>query len=159
MNKKVQEARPKERRRQQSFSAPPCDPGFTGLQSSDVPCEATLSSGQGRVELEIVMMERIIPPGLERCTTCGEVSGTASEKYLARNSHPGASYDPEAQISALCRCHGPLCEGCGVNRIPRPISGRYYEGINMILHVPYFAAGAQCDSCTSRNRLKPSQVT
>jgi len=102
-----------------------------------------------------------IPPGLVRCKTCGGFSGTTFEKYLSRNPNvfDDSNYDPEQKVSALCLCHGPLCRGCGVNRIHRPISGHYYEDINMILHVPAFAAGRPCDSCASRWQLEALQAS
>jgi len=96
-----------------------------------------------------------IPPGLVRCGICREFSGTTFEKYLARNAH----YDPDRQVTALCRCHGPLCRVCGVNRIPRPISERYYEDLNIVLHVPHFAGRAPCESCASRHRVEALRAT
>jgi hypothetical protein len=106
------------------------------------------------------MSERI-PPGLIRCEACGGFSGTTFEKYLARNPHvfDDSRCDPESKVTALCLCHGPLCPRCGVNRTHRPMSGHYYEDINMILHVPAFAAGGLCDSCASRQRLDNLRTT
>jgi hypothetical protein len=102
-----------------------------------------------------------IPPGLVRCDVCGDYQGTTFEKYLARN--PDAPddpfYDPDRAVSAQCRCQGPLCKYCGVNRIHRPMSSHYHEDINMILHVPAFAGGAPCDSCASRTRQANLRAT
>ena len=100
-------------------------------------------------------VRELIPPGFDRCKTCGEFSGTTFEKYLAPNPNVfgDTTYDPERQVTAHCRCHGPLCRSCGVNRTHRPMSGHYYEDINMVLHVPAFAVGRLCDSCASRQRL------
>jgi hypothetical protein len=94
------------------------------------------------------------PRGLERCRTCGEFFGVTLEKYLARNPYvvSETDYDPERRLRARCRCDGPLCQGCRVNRILRPMSGHYHEDINRILYVPHFMVWASCDSCASRKR-------
>jgi hypothetical protein len=102
-----------------------------------------------------------IPPGLVLCETCGGFSGVTFEKHLARkpNIFNQWDYEPDRPVSALCRCHGPLCQSCGVNRIHRPVSGLYLEDVNMILHVPTYAAGGACEACTSRKRLEALLAT
>ena len=108
-------------------------------------------------------MNTRIPPGLIRCDICGGFNGTTFEKHLARApSGPDGSeaiYEPDRRVSALCRCHGPLCRGCGVNRIYRPTSNYYHEGLNRILHVPWFMGTRLCDSCDSRCRLESLHAT
>lgn len=106
-------------------------------------------------------MNQRIPPGLLRCDTCGEFSGTTFEKYLAPNPQGfrDPTYDPERAVTALCRCHGSLCRGCSMHRIPRPMSGHYHRDINRVLYVPSFAACVLCDSCASRSRLERLGVT
>lgn len=94
-----------------------------------------------------------VPPGLVRCSFCGEFRGTTYEKYLSKNPHPEAPYDdPDAPVSANCRCDGPLCRGCGVNRILRPYSGHYHHDINRILHVPSFMGLVFCARCVEPMR-------
>lgn len=102
-----------------------------------------------------------LPPGFVRCDACGGVNGTTFEKYLARNPYAREEFpdDPDSRVSAMCRCHGPLCRGCGVNRIHRPISGHYYESTNRVLHVPYFAAWGMCETCNSRKRENDLRAT
>ncbi len=111
-------------------------------------------------------MNTRIPPGLVRCDTCGGFNGTTLGKYLTRaTSSPDgleAIYAPDHPVSALCRCHGPLCQGCGVNRIYRPTSNYYHEGLNRILHVPWFMGTRLCDSCEARRqqeRLRATQAS
>jgi hypothetical protein len=108
-----------------------------------------------------MQIRKRIPPGLVRCKTCGEFGGTTFEKYLSRNPHvfDDPHYDPDRPVTALCRCHGPLCGRCAVNRVHRPMSGHYYEDINMVLHVPHFAYAKPCDSCASRWRLEALRTT
>lgn len=104
-----------------------------------------------------------IPPGLVRCDVCGGFNGSTFEKYLARGpSAPDGTesdYQPDRTVSSCCRCHGPLCHGCGENRIPRPISTYYHEDINRILHVPYFAYARLCESCAARQELESLKET
>jgi hypothetical protein len=97
-----------------------------------------------------------LPPGLVRCDTCGECTGITCEKYLSQRPDifDDPTYDPDRRVKALCRCHGPFCRICGVNRIPRPIAGHYNEQVNQILHVPHFAAARPCETCASRKQLE-----
>lgn len=104
-------------------------------------------------------MEERIPPGLVRCKTCGDFNGTTIEKYLCHSPEELSCplYDPEARLKVICLCHGPLCRGCGVNRIRRPISEFYSWKHNTVLHVPWFMACRLCDSCSSRQQLEAIQ--
>jgi hypothetical protein len=88
----------------------------------------------------------MIPLGLSRCTTCGELKGEFWHKWTA---------DPEASLTPVrCLCDGIPCSTCRKNLIHRPISNRYDEATGKVWHVPYFGYLLPCEECRERENAE-----
>lgn len=85
----------------------------------------------------------MIPNGLTRCGTCGELKGT----FLYPEFNAGGKLIP---TTVLCLCDGLICESCGKGRSHRPISNYYNEETGKVIHAPYFMAEQHCSECGAR---------
>ncbi len=85
----------------------------------------------------------MIPDGLERCATCGELKGT----FLYADGW-GAKMTP-----VRCICDGIACTNCSRNRIRRPTSNYYDERDGRVWHTPYFLT--ICRECIAARRWSP----
>ena len=91
-----------------------------------------------------------IPPGLTRCTVCGEYRGSTLARHLNWNDPLDASELDEV-IEVRCICEGIACRRCG-KMMHRPTSNYYDERDNAIWHVPYFRGMLPCRECRSTER-------
>ena len=82
----------------------------------------------------------MIPPGLRRCETCGELRGTFS---VSEAGVPTSCAD----VTVTCICDGIPCGRCGTNPIRRPITNHYDEQTGRVWHTPYFGHLIHCDTC------------
>lgn len=85
----------------------------------------------------------MIPDGLTRCGTCGELKGTLL--YPEPNGE-----DKLISTTVLCLCAGLICENCGKGRMHHPIANYYDEETGKVIHVPYFIAEQHCSECGAR---------
>ena len=97
-----------------------------------------------------------IPPGLTRCSVCGEFRGSTLARYLDWNEPLDAS-ELEEVIEVSCLCEGIPCRRCGKNKIHRPISNSYDPETNTIRHHPSFSYMRPCDGCRSREKEPSSR--
>ena len=84
-----------------------------------------------------------IQPRLFRCAECGEWTGIVNRRLLSSSQKT----ERDDFTAVLCLCDGPLCRGCGENRIHRPISNHFDESDDSVWHVPYFMGLAPCWEC------------
>ncbi len=91
-----------------------------------------------------------IPPGFVKCEVCGQYNGKTASLNL--NWHVTDGIGPDDMTSVTCICHGIPCRGCGVNKIPRPISNTYDEETNSIGHWPYFTSMMLCHECYQKEQ-------
>ena len=95
----------------------------------------------------------MIPEGLTRCETCGELKGTCLYPSLPDGK------GELAPVLATCLCDGLVCGNCGEGRQHRPISDYYDESTGKIIHVPHFMAGRKCPACEKTAWVKSGTAT
>ena len=86
----------------------------------------------------------IVPDGLVRCSTCGDLKG----RGLAPDP---PTYTTMSPVTVTCLCEGLICGACEVERMHRPISNNWDDVTQKVWHSPYFMAMRRCGNCGESN--------